>query len=165
MSNQIPIQPLRERIVPAKGYINPPGMTNFPVKLPETAPTPLNELQQIKQLLANLMDQNAARTPILRGRDVTDVGQTMDFSMFGDMARVMIRNAGPDSVWMSFNEDGRNTPTTTGDGSFEIQAQEAVSITNCQFQKIGLRCATGDTGKVHAIAFQKSFGDFGGAIV
>lgn len=165
MAGEYPAVPLRDRVVPPRGFVPPIGPSNFPVELPPEKETPLSVLRELRQLVQNLMDQNAARAGIIRAADVTDAGQTLDWSQFGDMARVMMRNKGPDSLWFSFNEDGQNVPPTTGDGSFEIQAQEAISIPNILFQKIGVRCATGDTATIHAIAFQKSFGDFGGSIV
>jgi hypothetical protein len=140
-------------------------MTNAPTSLGPQPATPLNELQQIKQLLANTLQKQQAQTGIIRAALVTDAGHTFDWSMIGNMSRILLRNAGPDSVWIAFNEDGPNTPPTTGNGSIEVQAQEAWSIPNILFQKIGLRCATGDTAKVHSIAFKQSFGDFGGGIV
>lgn len=158
-------QPLHARILPPTGVPHPMGPSNFPQKLPDAPSTPLSELQQLRQLLANMMDKNSARVPLIRSGDVTSTGQTFDWSMMGDMERLMIRNKGTNSVWIAFEAEGTNVDNFTSDGSIEIQAQEAWSFTQCKFQKIGLRCSAGQTATVHAVAFQKAFGDFGGAIV
>ncbi len=120
--------------------------------------------QLLARILEELIRQNTPSVPSIRSTDVTAVGQTLDWQAVGTMDRLMIRNKGTDSVWFSFDISGPAVINQTSDESFELQANESVNLTHAKFRKIGLRCATGKTATVNAIAFQSVAGDQAAAI-
>lgn len=152
---------LADRLLPAEGFIEPYGVADFPVNITPDPATPQDLLGDIKD---QLVAQKTSRQPLLRALSVTSVGQTLDWSALGRMARIMIRNKGGSSAWIAFDQEGPSVVAATSDLSWELQAQEALSIELCDFQKIGCRCAAAGTATVHAIAFPPNSGDFGGAV-
>jgi len=149
---------LRRRIAASSGGIDLASMgpSNFPVDAPSVAATLGDVLQELKL-------QNVARIPILRAAVVDTTGVTLDWSQIGLMDRFLFRNKGPQSVWIAFDVGGPAVDAFVSDLSFEVQANESISIPLCQFYKIGCRCAAG-SGTVHAVAFQATAGDLQGSI-
>lgn len=153
---------LADRLLPAEGFVQPYGVADFPVNI---TPDPATEKDLLSDIKDQLVAQKTSRQPLLRAIDVTTAGQTLDWSALGRMARIMIRNKGTSSVWIAFDQEGPSVVAATSDLSWELQANEALSIEQIDFQKIGCKCAAaGPTGTVHAIAFPPNSGDFGGAV-
>lgn len=148
------------QVTPATNVPKPRGPSNFPVQTPPPS-TPTELLQGILKQVTN---QNLARIPHIRSRDIDQNGQTLDWSQIGLMDKFLLRNKGPDSVWVSFDMAGPSVDSFTSDLSIEVQMNESWNIPFCQFYKIGAKCAAGGTGTLHAIAFQASAGDLGGGI-
>lgn len=147
-------------IRPNDPKVVPPGPADFPAQVP---PQPVNDLNDIgdllKRILQELINQSIAAAPVIRAKAVTSAGQTLDWSSRGTMDRLMIRNKGTNSVWFAFDMNGPAVNAFTSDLSFELQANESVNLSLCSFQKIGVICASGQTGTVHAIAFQSVAGN------
>lgn len=146
-----------DRRVPATGIERQQGPVQFPVTSPPK-PATLDDVR--KELAA----QNLSLRPNMRAAVVTSAGITLDWSNVGVMERIMIRNKGPNSVWISFDIEGKAVIAAVSDLSWELQSQEALSIPRCLFQKIGCKCAGIQGGTVHAIAFQNSGRDYAGAV-
>lgn len=145
---------LPHRTTPAP--VRPPlGPANFPVTGPEATAV---------DLLKALVAQSQAKIPQIRSSDITAAGQTLDWSALGLMDRILIRNKGANSVWIAWDVNGEAVDAFTSDLSFELQAQEAISIPACQFYKIGCKCAAGQTGTVHAVAFLATTENLSGSI-
>lgn len=151
---------LSQRIQPAQGFEMPFGPANYPVQTnAQASPTDL-----LNKIADQLIAQKSARQPLLRSINVTNAGQTLDWSTIGMMTRVMIRNKGASSAWIAFDQNGPSVDNFTSDNSWELQAQEALSIELCAFSKIGCRCTGAGTATIHAMAFPANSGDFGGAV-
>jgi len=142
----------------ARGFVQPFGITDAPIKIDPEPPADL------KDILKELMNQREPREPLLRAASVTSSGQQLDWSAHGTMTRLLIRNKGSNSAWMAFDVDGAQVVASTSDLSWELQAQEALSLELCIFQKVGLKCSGGQTATVHAIAFPATSGDLAGAV-
>jgi cysteine synthase len=136
----------------------------------QPVPATLGSVQQ------ELINQSVATQPYIRSALVTgaitgvpDQPQTLDWSMLGVMQRLMIRNKGPNSVWMSFDKSGGSVPPTVSNDSIEIQAQEAWIFERTLFQRVGLRCAassgSANTATVHAVAWRGPAGRAGGTAI
>ncbi len=152
-------EPFIGGVQPAR-FPMPPGPSDFPITSNATA-TPEVLLAAILQ---ELKYQNTASRPVIRAADADSGGSTLDWSPVGIMDRLMIRNKGPNSVWFSFDKNGEAVQATTSSESFELQANESVNLTHCSFQKIGLRCANGESATAHAIGFQSVAGNQAAAI-
>lgn len=150
-----------DEVRPATSAPQPPGPADFPITNPNTDPT-TNEL--LARILNELIRQNTATRAVIRASNVDSVGQTLDWSMVGMMDRLIIRNKGTSSVWFSFDRNGPAVNSFTSNESWELQANESVNITLSLYQKVGLRCATGQTGTVHAMGWQSVAGNQAGAI-
>ena len=150
---------LSRRIQQASAMKVPPGPANSPVSQPaNTSPTLDTIVELLTRILRELLDQNTPLTPILRSSTVSSSGATLDWSAFGTMAAVSIRNKGPDSVFVSFDMSGESVDANVTDNSFELQAQESLNLGKVKFQKIGVKCASGKTGSVNAIGFKSVTG-------
>lgn len=162
---------LIRRVQPAQGPFGPmtgggnEGPTQSPVSTGK-----MDEQQSVQSLLMQLLRQvtyqNVARTPIIRSVTETGLGSTLDWSSIGMMDRLMIRNAGPQSVYFAFDVDGPSVDMSNGDLSFWLQANESVNISHCKFYKIGVRTIAGGgvLAVVNAIAFQSVAGDQAGSL-
>lgn len=147
--------PIVNRIPPPTSFPHPIGPTNAPIS-PAVPPAVSNA-----DLLKELKSQSYGVKPLIRSAVVTGgVPRTLDWSAFGIMNRLVIRNMGPQSVWFSFDVDGGNVDNfTPSDTSWELQSNESVNLTNISFQRIGLRCAAGaTTARVHAIGMANPAG-------
>ncbi len=163
------VEPFIESIRPATSMPHPPGPADFPVQvLPTTPTTEIDLLTAIlgvlRNILAELIKQNIAANPVTRAQNIDSTGETLNWTAVGIMDRLMIRNKGANSVWISFDINGPAVDAFTSDLSFELQANESINLTHCAFQKIGCKCAGGQTATVHAIAFQTVAGNQAGAI-
>ncbi len=164
------VEPTIEAIRPATSMPRPPGPADFPVQLgPQSLPNDAAGLLKLvcgllQSILQELKYQNIASKPTLRSQAVTDAGQTLTWQAVGIMDRLMIRNKGTNSCWISFDTNGPNVNAFTSDLSFELQANESVNLTHCNFYKIGVRCAAAETATVHAVAFQSVAGNQAAAI-
>ncbi len=157
---------LVQHVAPNPGALEPHGPANFPIALTDEQGNPVETpIELLRQIRDELRGGNSASRPMMRAKDVTDVGQTMDWSTQGLMDRVMLRNKGTNSLWFSFDVDGALVDTFTSDLSFELQAQEAIAIPRCLFYKIGCKCASGESATVHAIAFMSTAGNLGKSII
>lgn len=157
-------------IRPATSAPLPMGPANFPAAVaPPSNVTDSNGwLQAIYGMMARaveeLVRQNIASRPVIRSKVITDAGQTLDWSTRGTFDRLLMRNKGPNSAWFAFNMNGPAVNPTTCDLSFELQANESVNLTHCQFEKVGLKCSLGQTATISAIAFQTPAGNQAGTI-
>ncbi len=143
------------------GSENPPGPADFPV----VPGRPMSTAELLHGILTQITRQNIARIPHIRSSDVDANGQTLDWSMIGLMDTLIIRNKGPKSVWIAFDIDGPAVDNfSPSDLSWELLMNESVNLSLCQFERVGLRCAAGETGSVHAFAFQAVAGNLGGSI-
>lgn len=144
--------PLAQRIPPATSMPMPPGPAKFPTET-QLVKTPA---QLLADILRELKNQMMPTKGIFRSATVTGARpQTLDWSAMGMMTRLVIRNAGPQSVWFNFDMDGLGVDNfNPSDQSWMLQAQESFNVTNELFMKIGLRCAVGaNTAVVHARAW------------
>ncbi len=164
-------EPFIEGIRPATSAPHPMGPADFPVQQgPLTPPTTTDgwlsrACSLLQRILDELIRQNTASRPVIRAVAVTAVGQTLDWTPVGVMDRLMIRNKGTNSLWYSYDKNGPAVNAFTSDESFELQANESVNLTHCIFQKIGVKCAGGQTATVHAQAFQSVAGNQAGTII
>lgn len=159
-------EPFTDAVRPATSAPHPMGPSDFPVALAPMSPpqTLMDWAAKIFGVLTQIKDQlvmqNTASRPVIRSRSVDGTGQTLDWTPVGIMDRLMIRNLGPDPCWFSFDMNGPAVNAFTGDQSFELQMNESVNLTHCQFQKIGVKCqGGGDTATVHAIGFHSVAGN------
>lgn len=163
-------EPFNDRINPATSMPLPPGPADFPVQqLPGTGQMTDSQrfdkmITLLERVLDELIRQNISATPIIRAIDVTDVGQTLDWSQFGQMDRLMLISLGADDVWLTFDVNGPAVIAGTSDNSFKILSNMSINLTHSSFQKVGLRCAAGKTATVQAIAWQTVAGNQAGAI-
>jgi hypothetical protein len=147
--------PPQARIRPTASDVSQMGPLNSPVKAQSPAEKVLNGMLEELRRVSNLLSLNfTSYTPIIRSAAVTGTGATLDWSMHGKMQRIVLRNKGASSVWMTFDMDGANVPAYVCDNSYELQANESLALEACTFEKVGLRCAQGGTATVHAIAFK-----------
>ncbi len=159
-----------EQVRPATSMPLPPGPADFPIQQGAAAAptTVMGWLEKIyalgSRLLEEMIKQNTPSRPTIRATAVTAAGQTLTWEAVGVMDRLMIRNKGPNSCWYSYDQNGPSVTPSTGDGSFELQANESVNVTHCLYQKIGVICAAGQTATVHAQGFQSVAGNNGAAI-
>lgn len=151
---------LRARVSPAL-VRQPIGPANFPVKLPDGDASTEATLNAI---LKEIKAQNTAAKPIIRGK-VANPTETLDWDAMGVMDRLIIRNAGPSTVYFAFDKDGQAVEASVGNESWMLESKEAVCLTHSRFSKIGLRCAAGDSASVNAIGWQSVAGDQGSSIV
>jgi len=144
--------PLHQRILPATSMPMPPGPARFPTET-KLVQTPAEILASI---LRELKNQMMPTKGIFQAVAVNGLRpQTLDWSAFGMMTRLVIRNAGPQSVWFQFDIEGGNVDNFTSNQSWMLQSQESFNVTNELFMKIGLRCAAGGANNalVHARAW------------
>lgn len=164
------VQPRHVAINPAQSMPMPPGPADAPVQVaPTTDPTLLGLLAQIlavnKQILDELMRQSVPQTPILRTIPTVDsTGETMDWSMFGTMTRLVLFNTGTNDAFFAFDKDGTRVDAFPSNNSQLLKANSSVNLNLCKFQKIGLRCALGSTATCYAIGFQDVAGNQGGSL-
>ena len=159
-----------DRVRPATSMPLPPGPANFPVAQPPNVlpTTPLQALQQLNQKMDRLIDetvrQNIASRPVIRAKDVTNAGQTLNWQAVGIMDRVTLKNDGPDPVWLAFDMNGQAVNAFTSDLSFPLKADSTLNLTHSLFTKIGVKTASGKTATVNAIAWQSVAGNQAAAI-
>lgn len=152
---------LQDRIAPSEGFVKPYGPSNFPVAITGKVTT---AEQWLEKIYNELVKQNTPTRPLVRGKLVDTTGVTLDWTASGLMSRLLIRNKGAtNSVWMAFDQSGASVDNFTSNNSFEVQAQEAITIEGCAFSRLGLRCSAG-TATVHAIAFPANSGKGNGAV-
>ncbi len=162
-------EPFIDGVRPATSMPMPAGPADFPVQIATAVPTTVEDLLRaildaIERGVQELIKQNIAAEPVLRAQDITDVGQTLNWSSVGIMDRLMLRNKGANSVWIAFDINGPAVDSFTSDLSFELQANESINLTHCAFQKIGAKCSSGQTATLHGVAFQTIAGNQAGAI-
>lgn len=155
-------EPFIDGVRPVPTAPQPPGPANFPVN--ENAPATSNDL--LKQILSELVKQNTASRPVIRSADLlaSDTG-TLDWITVGIMDRLVLRNAGPGSVWFAFDTNGPAVNAFTSDQSFMVLANESINLVNCQFRKIGLATNVGGAATVNAIGFQAQAGNQSNSIL
>lgn len=157
-------------VAPATSMPKPPGPADFPIATaPVAGPATAEQwLARIFDVMSRLLDETIKQSipsrPQIRSAAATDAGATLSWTVDGVMDRLMIRNKGTDSVWFAFDQNGASVTAATSPLSFELQANESVNLALCRFNKIGLKCATGKTATVHAIAFQSIAGNQGAGI-
>lgn len=150
------INPIAQRVIPSSSltkFPGHPGPSNSPISKPDAK---ASTDEYLKRILNELINQSVPRKPILRSGLAADTGITLDWSSEGFMGRIMMRNAGPNPAWFMFDQNGSQVPTTTSQLSFKLQANEAISIERCYFQRIGFICTAGQTALINAIAFVNS---------
>ena len=158
-----------EAIRPATSMPLSPGPANFPIQKgalsqPKTIEGIAKEGNSIlSRILEELVRQNSSSNPVIRSKLANTTGVTLDWSQFGLFDRIMMRNAGPNTVYFSFDLNGQNVDNFTSDLSFMLQANESANFSHCKFRKIGLKCAAG-TATVNAVAFQTQAGNMNGSI-
>ncbi len=157
----------RNGIRPATSMPLPPGPADFPVAVaPKDTPGNLSEIAALlRRILLEMIRQSTPARPVMRTTAVDDVGQTLDFSQRGIMDRLMMKNKGPNSVWYGYDFNGPAVKTSDCDLSWEIEVGETINLALCQYEKIGLRCATGETAVVHAQGWQSVAADGVSAII
>lgn len=148
---------LRQRQIPATG-LTAGGPMDGPINTQREA--------TLNDVLAELMKDNFASTPNIRSAELNPVSPyaTLDWSAIGQMGRFVLRNKGPQSVWIAFDINGESVDAYTSDRSVEVQANESWNLDKTAFYKIGLKTA-GGSAVVHAIAYQVSAGRGRGAVL
>lgn len=155
-------EPFIDGVRPVPTMPQPPGPANFPVN----AAVPATNNDLLTQILAELVKQNTASRPVIRSAAIGASDQsTLDWTTVGIMDRLVMRNAGPDSVWFAFDTNGPAVNAFTSDQSFEILANESINLVNCQFRKIGIATSVGTGARVNAIGFQAQAGNQSNSII
>lgn len=159
-----------DQVRPATSMPLPGGPANFPVAQPPNAvpTTPLEALQQIAKKVDRLLEetirQNIASRPVIRAKDVDQNGQTLNWQAVGIMDRLTLKNNGADNVWLAFDMNGPAVNAFTSDLSFLLKPDSTLNLTHSLFTKVGLKCASGETASVDAIAWQSVAGNQAAAI-
>lgn len=172
------VDPFLRSIQPNPGALDPKGPVNFPITDPtmndeaiaslsgeDLMRAILRTLRQVRDetrgVRAELHAMNNPGVPVLRSADATDAGKSLDFSAAGQMDRFLARNKGANSIWIAFDIAGEAVDAFTSDLSYELQAQESICIPRCLFRQIGCKCAGGETGTIHVVAFMATAGNLG----
>ncbi len=164
------VDPFVEGTRPATSVPLPHGPADFPMALPPaTIPSTMEgKVDRLISLQERLLDetvrQSIAARPVIRCKDVTAAGQTLDWTAVGIMDRLTLWNDGPDTVWIAFDMSGPAVFAGTSDLSVPVKANGAISLTHNLFSKIGAKTAGGTTATVNAIGWQSVAGNQAAAI-
>lgn len=153
---------LQDQISPSEGFIKPYGPANFPTNTP--ASKPKDAIDGLEKIHAELVRQRTPTRPLIRSKLVDQNGITLDWTANGQMSRLMIRNKGPNSIWMAFDQKGASVDNFTSNNSVEVQANESWNVELCAFAYLGLKAGAGNTGTAHAIAFPSNSGMMAGSV-
>lgn len=169
-----------ERVQPATSMPLPGGPANFPVRpaAPANQALPndtngllkalIDEVRAVRdvglRILEEMIRQGTAARPVIRAKDVTAAGQTLNWQSVGIMDRLMLKNNGADTVWFAFDMNGPAVNAFTSDLSFSLKADSTVNLSLSLFTKVGVKCAAGKTATVDAVAWQSVAGNQAAAI-
>lgn len=169
-----------DRVSPATSMPLPPGPANFAVQVapPSNAPLPtdtngllarqIQETRGVRDIMARILEelirQNIASRPVIRAVQASDAGETLNWQATGVMDRLTLKNNGPDEIWLSFDMNGPAVNAFTSNLSFSLKADSTLNLTHSLFTKVGVRCFSGTTATVDAIAWQSVAGNQAAAI-
>jgi hypothetical protein len=169
-----------DRTSPATSAPKPPGPANFAVQVAPPANIPLptdtngllarliQEQRGVRDIMARILEelirQNIASRPSIRAVAVDSTGETLNWQAIGVMDRLTLKNNGPAEIWLSFDMNGPAVNAFTSNLSFSLKADSTLNLTHSLFTKVGVKCASGQTAVVDAIAWQSVAGNQAAAI-